>query len=210
MPTDTKHAFDPEFLYGQLIARLKHDPEAESRIIAYVRSKTGHATLPSYHNNGAKPEEKATLYRDCLKALLSHDFSALAIAPEAVTAVPVHLAPAPAGEPPASATEEKVIELPPTVVSVPSVPASPCPSNPPPQEFNTADAKITALVEALRGVLVPAAPAQAPHIDEQWLKAIVRCAVKQEMVKTKCELLDVMQKTLDEWKKKMADAIADA
>ena len=51
--------------------------EFQMKVTAHIRAKTGHNTLPSYHGNGANPEDKKELYKECIYALMTGDFDKL-------------------------------------------------------------------------------------------------------------------------------------
>lgn len=71
-------AADPNFLFSQLADRFKKAPAtAQQRILAHIRSVSGHNSLPSYHNNGATTEQKLEVYKVCIKALIREDYSEL-------------------------------------------------------------------------------------------------------------------------------------
>ena len=57
--------------------RIRFSIEWQMRVTAHVRAKTGHNTLPNYHNNGASEAEKIALYQECLAAVMNQDCSKL-------------------------------------------------------------------------------------------------------------------------------------
>lgn len=74
----TSQAFNPDFLLKALISKMRErPPEVEQRIISHIQAISGHGTLPAFHNNGASPEEKCGVYRDCIKAVLTGDYTNL-------------------------------------------------------------------------------------------------------------------------------------
>jgi len=105
-PTPAASATDPNFLFAALVERLRGATgEVQQRITAHVREVSGHATLPAFHNNGATPAEKCGVYRVCLKAILTGDYTPLkGVIPagQAKTAEP----PKPASKEPEQAQEE--------------------------------------------------------------------------------------------------------
>src|SRR6185369_1061824 len=97
----TKPGFDVNFLFGQLVEKLKgRPPKVQQRISAHIKSK-GHNSLVAYHNNGASTEEKIETYRTCLRAVLAGDYSGLVAVdiPARIVTVPTP-APKPEPEPP--------------------------------------------------------------------------------------------------------------
>lgn len=71
-------AYDPDFLLKALVDKMKaRGPEVEQRVIAHIQAVSGHGTLPAFHNNGDTPETKCDVYRDCIKAVLTNDFTNL-------------------------------------------------------------------------------------------------------------------------------------
>lgn len=76
---DTKgKAYDPDFLLKALVEKMKaRGAEVEQRVISHIQAVSGHGTLPAFHNNGDTPEAKCEVYRDCIKAVLTNDFSNL-------------------------------------------------------------------------------------------------------------------------------------
>jgi hypothetical protein len=76
IPADAKD--NPEFLFQALAAKLSSSSaEVKQRITAHVREVSGHSTLPSFHNNGSTDAEKCAVYRTCIKAVITNDYSAL-------------------------------------------------------------------------------------------------------------------------------------
>lgn len=66
-----KTVYDANTLYRELTTRLdKMPPEYGQAVAVFIRKKSGHATLPSYHANGASENDKTETYRDCIKAVL--------------------------------------------------------------------------------------------------------------------------------------------
>ena len=43
-------------LWSNITGKLRGNPKAQQVVTNHVRFKTGHATLPAYHNNGATTE----------------------------------------------------------------------------------------------------------------------------------------------------------
>ena len=77
-PPAAKPAHDSSFLLKQLAERLKvKPPEIQQRITAHIREKTGHSTITSFHNNGSSEAEKVEVYSECIRAVLTGDFSPL-------------------------------------------------------------------------------------------------------------------------------------
>ena len=74
---ETKH--DAAFFFDALVAKLNSSkiPDAQDRIVAHIRTVTGHTTLPSYHQSTDLEDERVQIYMACIKAVLTGDFSAL-------------------------------------------------------------------------------------------------------------------------------------
>ena len=72
-------ASDPQWLFQELNKRMKISPAADAqlRVTAHIRERTGHATIAAFHNNGATREEKVEIYQECLKAVIKNDFTTL-------------------------------------------------------------------------------------------------------------------------------------
>lgn len=73
-----KPKYDSNVLFRELSERLRSKPpEVSQRVVAHLRAKTNHQTLPSYHNNGASEQDKVDTYLELLKALLKDDWTQL-------------------------------------------------------------------------------------------------------------------------------------
>lgn len=70
-------ALNSGFLFTKLNEKLRGNATAQQRVVAHIRRKTGHVTLPSFHNNGATEDEKVAIYSECLKAVLTGNFNSL-------------------------------------------------------------------------------------------------------------------------------------
>lgn len=68
--TKPEQQLDSNALFKRLCEKLKTKPDYQQRIIAHIRAKHGHSTLPSFHNNGTPEEEKFKTYSECLTAII--------------------------------------------------------------------------------------------------------------------------------------------
>lgn len=98
-----KVELNSDMLFKQLSDRLKGKPDITARILAHVRAVSPHTTLVAFHNNGATEEEKVSVYKDCLMAVLKADFSGLkGEVPKGQAQAPQNVAPATRLEKPTS------------------------------------------------------------------------------------------------------------
>ncbi len=70
---------DPKWLLTQITDRMKicPIPDAQLRLTAHVRERTGHNSLVAFYNNGSTPELKLEILKELFRALLKGDFSEL-------------------------------------------------------------------------------------------------------------------------------------
>lgn len=59
-----------ESLFARLVEAFKGNPEYQQRVVAHIRETHGHATLPSFHRNGATEQEKIQTYGKCLGVIV--------------------------------------------------------------------------------------------------------------------------------------------
>ena len=59
-------------LFELLIKEFGSNAEYQQRVVAHIRAKFGHATLPSFHNNGTPEADKIKTYGECLAAIITH------------------------------------------------------------------------------------------------------------------------------------------
>jgi AAA domain (dynein-related subfamily) len=178
METESPPAAKPalvnsDFLLKQLAERLKaKPPELQQRVTAHIRERTGHSTIVSFHNNGATEAEKVEVYSECLRAVLTGDFSPLKgqIAAGQVTAEPKP-------EPKPVSRDDLAAEEP--------VTPQPAQSTPNPVGQVTADPKIAAAIQVLMGALGP----QSPPIDEAQVRQIVTGIVGERMKEIRSEAM---------------------
>ncbi len=151
-PVEAKQQYDSEFLFKQLVTKLKtKPPETEQRIVAHIREATGHTTLPSYHQNGNTEDEKVDMYRRCLKAVLTGNFDELtAPAPERKAAINVE-------------SKAQIIE------EAPAKPAQP---------IAITDPKVAAIAAAVAAAL---SSQPSSGVDVKEVRSIVQEAVGERM-----------------------------
>jgi cobaltochelatase CobS len=59
-----------EKLFERLVMAIKGKPEYQQRVVAHIRETHGHATLPSFHRNGATEQERIQTYGKCLGVIV--------------------------------------------------------------------------------------------------------------------------------------------
>ena len=59
-------------LFELLIKEFGSNAEYQQRVVAHIRAKFGHSTLPSFHNNGTPEGDKIKTYGECLAAIITH------------------------------------------------------------------------------------------------------------------------------------------
>lgn len=64
-------------LYTELRRRLAGNAEAQQRVTAHVRARSGHSTLPSFNDNGTDEATKVAIYRECIEAITTGNFDTL-------------------------------------------------------------------------------------------------------------------------------------
>ncbi len=69
--TETKAPkLDSDALFKRLVEKLRGKTDYQQRVVAHIRSKHGHATLPSFHTNGVGEADKFKTYGECLAAII--------------------------------------------------------------------------------------------------------------------------------------------
>lgn len=160
-------ANDPNFLFRNLVDRLKgKPPEYQQRVTAHIKEVSGHTSIPTYHNNGASDEEKADVYRACLKAVLTGDFTALR-QPAATTVINV-----------AGATESVQVVPTPQPEAKRPAPVKPAP-NPPAKAQGTAEEALAVLSAAMSAFQQQSV--KPAEVDPEEVRRIAAEVVKEAL-----------------------------
>ena len=61
---------DSEVLFKRLVEKLRGKTDYQQRVVAHIRTKHGHATLPTFHSNGVPEAEKFKTYGECMTAII--------------------------------------------------------------------------------------------------------------------------------------------
>jgi hypothetical protein len=217
---DNKTA-DPTFLFGQLKERLNRaTTDVVQRIHAHVEAVSGHDTITAFHANGASRDDKIALYRECLLAILKNDFTGLKGDVPPVNQVTVevvpNVTPLPVAvvEPPEMPQDEPA----PATTIIPAAPANllPAPKQqaPTPLILDTPDSKVTALVEALKGLVQPTPSANQQTFDpaqlQPMIQEMVNLAVAKAVHDAQFRLLKAIEREHEAYKKSLASAVAEA
>lgn len=169
--TPTKPAAAPTSaqLFGELLKELKkHPADVEQRVVAHIRETTQHATLPSYHNNGASEQDKLKMYAFLLLAV-RQDLSRL----KGTVASGQATKPAEAKPEPAAKAESPKPASTETKTNAPAAKIEPASATPP----DDATLKIATMLKAMMG-----GQQQTVTVDEAKVREIVNAVVGDQLM----------------------------
>jgi len=200
--TQTTPAINSAFLFAQLNAKLKGHPELNKRVMAHIKTVSGHDSMAALINNGTPEEERKEILATCLRAIITKDLSKLKgeSEPEKLKAVEQKKP-----EPP---TIDIAVEKTQTVNTPPRLTAAP----------PSVDARLATVMAAVQQALAPEQTGQAPDesttrrvvekVVAEQLAKVVQIAVDQAVNELKFQLVKGVDEHVEKRMKKFAENVA--
>jgi len=196
MVTDTKQsAVNSAFLFAQLNAKLKGQPDMTKRVLAHIKAVTGQDSLAAMLNGTLAEDKRLEVLSTCLRAIITRDYSKLKAEP----VIEIMAEQSQTVNTPSPAPQEK-----PAAPLVTKKPEAPLPSS-------AVDPRLAPVMDALHKAL--AVPQQMDEakmrlIVEQCVSELIQKSMGEHFKEAKYELLRAIDEHFRKEMKRFAENVA--